>query len=246
MWLRDISKSESMIRICDQVMAGLSCFPWNGSNCTVHDMAILLSDSWLSDFHIDYTLTKITHYHHTYCGAEASSHHVLLPVFDLDSIAKAYKGTKNFGHAADKRRQLLEVENEIISGHIDSVGGVLHLHNHWTSLVIQFKPPRILYGDSLGNSMPPKKASSFQRWICHMLTQSGHQFPESDISIYSLATTIQQDPNSCGLFALNAISHHYLSETSPLLKPDALSLAQYRMEIALELLQEGTVSQFPH
>ena len=115
-------------------------------------MAILLSDSWLSDFHIDYTFTKITHHHHTYCGAEASSHHVLLLVFYLDSIAKAYK---NFGHTADKHRQLLEVKNEIISDHIDSIGGVLHPHNHWTSLVIQFKLPRIPYNDSLGNSMPP-------------------------------------------------------------------------------------------
>jgi len=75
-----------------------------------------------------------------------------------------------------------------------------------------------------------------------MLNRSGHGIPESDISIYPLPTTVQQDPISCGIFALNAISHHYLPHNSPLLQPNVISLACYRMELALDLLQEGTVS----
>jgi len=75
-----------------------------------------------------------------------------------------------------------------------------------------------------------------------MLSRSGYDIPESDISIYPLEITIQKDPISCGLFALNAISHHYLQQNSPLLESSVLSLARYRMEIALELLQEGAVS----
>ena len=129
----------------------------------------------------------------------------------------------------------------IIQGLVNSVAGVLYLPNHWTSLVITFNPPKILYGDSLGNSMPPIQASSFQRWICHMLSRSGKEIPESDISIYPLATTIQQDFNSCGLFALNAIEHHYLQD-SPLLQCDVLSVAYSRIQIALGILQENTVS----
>lgn len=225
-------------------MAGLSYFPWNGDNCSVHDMETLLSDSWLSDFHIDHVLTNIFHSHSANHGAESSSHHAFLPVFDTGSIVSAYTGSAHHGRAEDKGQKLLDLENKIISGHIKSVAGVLHLHNHWTSLVIAFKPPRIFYGDSLGNPMPPKKATAYRRWICHMLSRSGHKIPESDISIYALDITIQKDPSSCGLFALNAISHHYLKQDSPLLKSDALSLAHYRMEIALELLQGGAVSLF--
>ena len=77
-----------------------------------------------------------------------------------------------------------------------------------------------------------------------MLSQSGRGIQESDISIYSLEIAVQKDPFSCGLFVLNAISHYYLQQNSPLLQSDPLSLAHYRMEIALELLKEGAVSSF--
>jgi hypothetical protein len=240
-WLRGVSQSESMTEICNQVMAGLSFFPWNGGNCTVHDMGIILSDSWLTDFHIDHAITKISNDYSTCFGVEASSSHVFLPVMDLDSIVKAYKNRWNSGSAADKRRQLLEVENNIVLGLVDSVAGVLHLPNHWASLVIKFRPPAILYGDSLGDIMPSTKVVPFRRWIQHMLRRSRKEIPELDISIYPLTTTTQQDSNSCGLFALNAIEHHYLQHI-PLLQPDTLSLACYRIEIALDLLQKGTVS----
>jgi hypothetical protein len=76
-----------------------------------------------------------------------------------------------------------------------------------------------------------------------MLRRSGREIPESDISIYPLATSTQQDSNSCGLFALNAIEHNYIQQ-SPLLQSDIFSLASYRMEIALQLLQEDAVSVF--
>ena len=240
-WLRRISRLESMVEICDQIMAGLSCFPWNGSNCSVHGMVSLLTDSYLSDFHIDYTLDKISQHYHNHYGDEAPNCCVFLTVFDLDSIVGAYLVSTRNARAANKRSQLLEVENKIISGHVNSVAGVLHLTNHWTSVVITFNPPKILYGDSLGGPMPSTKASSFRRWMCHMLSRSGHEIPESDISIYPLPSVIQQDPISCGLFALNAIRHHYLPQNSPPLQPDALSPACYWLELALELLQEGAV-----
>ena len=101
-----------MHETCNNVIIGLSHFPWNGGNSSVHDMASILSDAWLSDFHIDNTIMKISN-----CsGAEASGHHVFLPVMDLTSIVKAYKSKQNNGRAADKRRQLLEIENKITLG----------------------------------------------------------------------------------------------------------------------------------
>ena len=233
-----------MAEICDQVMAGLSCFPWNGSNCTVHDMELLLTDTSLSDFHIESTLTRISH-HHDHTGAEVSDHHTFLPTFDLDSIVDAYKRLQT-GLLGVKRAQLLEVENEIISGNIESVGGVLHLPNHWTSLVISFRPPRILYGDSLGSPMPSERVLPYKRWVSYMLSRVGTPMPVSDISVYPLATGVQTDSILCGLFALNSISHHYLPQGFPILQHGPLSLPQYRMELALELLQEGAVSHIQY
>jgi len=92
--------------------------------------------------------------------------------------------------------------------------------------------------------MPSNRAPSFKRWVCHMLARSGHPTPESDISIYPLPTGMQIDPISCGLFALNAIGHHYLPQHFPLLHSGDHSLPHYRMELALELLQEEAVSHF--
>ena len=50
--------------------------------------------------------------------------------------------------------------------------------------------------------------------------------------------------NSCGLFALNAIRHHYLPQDFPLLQSDYLLVVCYRLEIALGLLSESTVSTY--
>ena len=115
-----------------------------------------------SDFHIDHIIMKISNCYCDRYGPEASSHHVFLSVMHLDSIVKAYrKGRVPSGDTAAKHRQLLEIENHIIQGLVDIVAGVLHLTNHWVSLVITFKPPKIIYGDSLGNSMPSIEALSF-------------------------------------------------------------------------------------
>ena len=204
-------------------------------------MTSLLTDSYLSDFHIDYALTKIFHQHNDPDRINIPSHHAFLSVSDLTTIATGYKANK-CGYHTYKRQQLLDIENKIISGNLESVAGVLHLPNHWTSLVILFKPPKIIYGDSLGSSILPKIASAFRRWVCHMLDRSGREMSELDISVYPLQTTNQQDPNSCGLFALNAICCHYLPQTSSLLQPDVCSVACYRLELALDHLQDGAVS----
>ena len=243
-WLRRVSKSESMVGICDQVMAGLSCFPWNGGNCSVHDMALLLTESCLSDFHIDDTLKKISDQHIDHYGVTISNHYAFLTVVDVQSIVEGYEVSISNARATKKRGQFLDVENKIISGQVNCVMGVLHLPGHWTSFVITFNPPRILYGDSLRGSMPSNKAPSFRRWICHMLKRSGRLMPESDISIYPLPTGVQQDSISCGLFALNAIKHYCFPQNSPILPSNLLSLAHSRLELALSLLQEGAVSQF--
>ena len=243
-WLRGISQSESMVDICKQVTAGLSCFPWDGSSCSVRDMELLLTTSSLSDFHIDSTLTKIFQTHdHT--GARLSDHHTFLSYTNLNSIIAAY-AELHTGQAGIKQGQLLDVENRIITGQIKTIAGVINLPGHWTSIVFSFKPPKILYGDSLGHPLSHERALSFRRWMCHMLSRAGTQMPVEDISIYGLSTGVQEDSISCGLFALNSIDRHYLSQGLPPLQHGDLSLPHYRLELALDLLQKGTVSHILH
>ena len=212
-WLGEISQSESMVGICEQVMAGLSYFPWNGSSCSVHDMELLLTTSSLSDFHIDSTLVKIFQgCDHT--GARLSGCHTFLPYTNLNSIIEAYAELRT-GQAGIKQEHLLGVENRIITGQIETIAGVVNLPGHWTSIIFSFKPPKILYGDSLGDTLSKRRALSFRRWMSHMLSRAGTQMPVEDISIYDLATGVQKDSISCGLFALNSIDHHYLPQGLP-------------------------------
>ena len=62
------------------------------------------------------------------------------------------------------------------------------------------------------------------------------------ITIHQLPTGCQNDSTSCGLFALNAISHYYLE--NPLLHPDPAALVCHRMEIALDIISSMTVCLF--
>jgi hypothetical protein len=77
-----------------------------------------------------------------------------------------------------------------------------------------------------------------------MLSRSGRDMQISDIPIFQLETGVQRDYDSCGLFALNSIGHHYLPWKFPLLEFNHLLLAKFQIEIALELLQGDTVSIF--
>ena len=82
---------------------------------------------------------------------------------DIDSIIKAHGTMVLSGNPGHKHRQFLEIEEKVTNGLVDSVAGGIHLPGHWTSLVIEFSPPKILYGESLRNPMPPEKAYAFKQ-----------------------------------------------------------------------------------
>ena len=71
-------------------------------------MASILTDSWLSDFHIDHIIMKFSNCYCDHYGPEASSHHVFLSVMHLDSIVKAYRrGSMPSGDTAAVRVLIL-------------------------------------------------------------------------------------------------------------------------------------------
>ena len=135
--------------------------------------------------------------------------------------------------------RLMVIENQIVSGQVDSVCGILHLPSHWTSVVIDIQQGQILYGDSLNQAIPRGKRKAFTQWVQRLNTRAGRNMDKNQISVDPLQTSFQDDSTSCGLLALNALSHHYLGQ--PLLSPDRISLACARMEIALDLLNGNTV-----
>jgi hypothetical protein len=243
-WLESYSELTETASHCQEVLMALSFFPWSGNNVSVRDVTSLLSnhgpESYLSDLHIDSMGKRISTLYQQLKGPRVSKRHIIMSVNLLGAITTFYGGK----HPPTKTgntlwESLMEIENSIIQGEIDSVGGVYHLPLHWVSIIFNTQEWSILYGDPLGELLPKLERLAFTKWIQHLMYRSKGNTNSNSISIQRLPTGYQDDTTSCGLFALNALDSYYLG--SPLLSPDQVSVALARMDIALHLLQENMV-----
>ena len=71
--------------------------------------------------------------------------------------------------------QLMRIENQIIEGKVDSVGGVYYLPLHWVLVVLSIQEGCILYGDSLGQPLPKLERHAFTQWIQHLKHRSNQE-----------------------------------------------------------------------
>ena len=243
-WLRSHSESPVTAGHCQEVLIAPSFFPWSGNNASVEDITSLLSQSpiqsYLSNFHINHMIGQISNQYKDLRGPEASRRHIITTVDILGAITTFYGSRRTptkTGNILWER--LMEIENHIIEGRIDSVSGVHYLPLHWVSVVFNIQEWSILYGDSLGQPLPKLERYAFTQWIRHLKFRSGQETGDDHAPIHPLPTGHQDNSTSCGLFALNAICHHDLSD--PLLSPDQMSLVCNQMEIALDLLHSNTV-----
>jgi hypothetical protein len=244
LWLQSYSGSPATAGDCQNILMALSFFPWSGNNVSIQDITSLLSEcpphSYLSSFHIDYVIGKISGMRQDLRGPEFSRRHIITTVDILGTISLFYGSRRTPTKAGNSLWEcLMRIENQIIEGKVDSVGGVYYLPLHWVSVIFNIQEGCILYGDSLGQPLPKQELHGFTQWIKHLRRRSNQDLGDSPVPIYSLSTGHQNDGASCGLFALNAISHHYLGD--PLLSTDTTSLVKNRMEIALDLLHKNTV-----
>lgn len=133
----------------------------------------------------------------------------------------------------------MPVENQIVKGEVDGFCGVMHLPLHWVSVVIDFQQLKILYGDSLGGKLPKAECQAFERWMKQLIKHSTRFPVDGKITHGPLPTGHQPDFYSCGLFALNAISHHHLN--TPLLASDPIILVCRRLQITTDIISTMTV-----
>ena len=244
-WVSNHSTSPSATELCYKLLLGLSSFSWSYGATYTCDITPLLSDSctesYLSSFHIDHTIGRIKTQYEEYHGPNTTNRHIFATVDHFNSIIRFYRNVhaKKEGSMWDN---LMVIENKIVTGEVDSLGGVMHLPLHWVSIVINFQQQEILYGDSLGQQMPDHEYRAFERWIKHLINRSTKLPIHNKITLNQLPTGHQNDGTSCGLFALNAIAHHYLKH--PLLSSNPIMLVCRRMEIALDIINSMTVCLF--
>ena len=244
-WLRSHAGLSKAAPYCQDILLALSFFPWSGNNASVKDITSLLSEcgpkSYLSDLHIDHMIEQTSASHGELCGPEISGRHVITSLHILGAITEFY-GSRSAPSKTGNAlwNQLMEIENSIIRGNIDSIGGVYYRPLHWVSVVFNIQKWCIHYGDSLGQPLQEPECSAFTKWIKHLKYRSDQSPHNGPVPVHSLPTGHQNDSTSCGLFALNAIDHYYLG--SPLLPSDRMSLVLRWMEITLNYLHAKTVS----
>lgn len=241
-WVKHYSTFPEAQELSQALLLGLSYFSWSHHAAYTCDITPLLSnsskESFLNTFHIDEVMGKIQSQYEAQHGPNVAKHYFFATVDHMNAIVHFYG--PNRGKKDDSFKHLLmSIENEISLGDVDEFCGVMHLPSlHWVSIVINFRQSRILYGDSLGQGMQRREHKACKEWIEHLIKRSG-VLTGGKITISNLPTGQQLDSNSCGLFALNSIAHHYLNE--PLLPSDSTTLACRRMEIALDIINKMTV-----
>lgn len=244
-WLQSYSEVPVTASCWHELLVALSFFPWSGNNVAVRDITSLLSSSssqqsYLASFHIDHMIKQISSRHQELHGPEVSRRHVFVTVDILATITKFYGSQQTAEKTGNFLwEQLSEIENQIIRGEVNSVCGVHYLPNHWISVVFKIQQGHILYGDSFGQPIPKLEHRAFTLWIQRLYQKSNRKTGNDSVPVHPLPAGHQDDLISCGLLALNAISHHHLDQ--PLLSPDPISLAHARMEITLDLLNKNTV-----
>jgi len=246
-WLRSHSESPVTSGRCHDLMTALSFFPWSGNNIPVENIATLFASSsakcCLVSWHIDHMMKHMSKQYQELHGPEVSGRHIFTNMDTLATIVTFYGTPRTPVKTGNLLwEHLASIENRIIMGEVDSVCGAHYLPGHWVSVVFNFRQGHILFGCSLRRPIPKLECNAFTQWISRLNKKSGRNINTDSILVHHLPTGYQDDSVSCGLFALNAIGHHYLGHQ--LLPTNQMSLVCARMDITLVLLNGNTVCFF--
>ena len=192
----------------------------------ISDLALFCSEEWLKAPQVD-TMLEILRDHLRSERIQGAVKNVSF----LQKLVKIYRHTCNTYANDDSAAFIRDFMEKLKTGDVSVVGlavavrytggetqlpfGEDIISNHWCSFVIDINKHTIHYGDSLGTAPPPELLEVLNWWL-------GLSFP-TPFSLIDLPVTQQTDTFSCGVFAVNALSHYFLPSMSPLL-PNGLCL----------------------
>jgi hypothetical protein len=215
MWLdrqRDIP-----IQYIGRVMKLLGTVPWKdyvkglGLGLTMTEMAVFLSQEWLSDTHIDSmlraaiyqrsdTLSQITP--HTeivltdFITHVLSSQHLETSPIPHDYTKSAPKSVQRLGSVISKSPSDIRIATVSFSP-----------PGHWACLIVDFQARTIGWGDSAGRAAPAGLEKHLKAWL-HFFS------PQIKFSaLQALPCARQPDGYSCGIIAVNTLKHNIFGDT---------------------------------
>ena len=143
--------------LCSLVLLGLSSVSWSqvgGYTCNITPLFVDSSrESYLTSFHINHIISQTKAELEKTLGPHMTNCHIFATVDHFEAITHFY-GNVHVGKQGHLWDRLMVAENSTIKGEVDTLGGVMHLPEHWVSVVVDFQQQQILYGDSLGQKIP--------------------------------------------------------------------------------------------
>ncbi|THH17105.1 hypothetical protein EUX98_g9190 [Antrodiella citrinella] len=199
----------------------------------IEQLHIYLSDEYLFGGHIDQQLSFLRDKLFTH-GNILATPPTIVGIDFMDSLlkAKANKSSYQLGKVATLIHDLgVSLRDKTVT----SIGGLLHVHgNHYTIFVVDVIGHFIGYGDSFRDEMPSEIRDALTWWVAESMGLDASTIETSWFR--ELPVTRQKDGFSCGVLALNALGHHFLSTEIPLIVPGerkAVAFERMKMLIAV-------------
>ncbi|KAF8240342.1 hypothetical protein L208DRAFT_1233598, partial [Tricholoma matsutake] len=207
------------------------CIPWSGS---IHGFEVSIPTSflsvygtreWFSDKHEDQMLDLL--WREMMESGISSSADIKNMQWSV-KLRQAYRHQEQYGTGANYG--WLHATGEMLAdGTWDEIGMIANInHNHWVAVSLNFKNCRILYGDSLRDTLNQKLIHAL-KWWTHLHT--GHIFMVEDLPI-----SCQQDGYSCGLLTWNALMVYFLQSKNYTLM-DPKNIDDERLKVLLRITE---------
>ncbi|KAF8990755.1 hypothetical protein BDQ17DRAFT_1255480 [Cyathus striatus] len=232
---RGTFKSSDKQNTCNYVFQLLDSIPWSGeisgfiSGGATETLVTYLSQDWLSSVHItqnnDLLRLDLTREGNDMLHEVVEDHFfTLLERFykDRDIVEYSSKGSSCYHWNAGQ---------ELALGLCKRLWGVANVGNHWVAIGIDGVQKKILYGDSLAD--PNSDIVEENSVLLDALTWWTKTHTNAEYTRSRLPITCQNDPFSCGVLALNAISASIFPDSVSLLRESEAITERIRMLIRI-------------
>ena len=205
------------VQYIGRVMKLLGIVPWKdyvkglGSGLTITEMAVFLSQEWLSDAHID-TMLRAVIYQRSDALSQITPHtEIVLTDFIAHVLGSPHLETSpipyNYTKSAPKSVQRLGSVVSKSPSDIRIATISFSPPGHWACLIIDFQARTIGWGDSAGRAAPDGLEKRLKAWL-HFFS------PQIKFSaLQALPCARQTDRYSCGVIAVNTLKHNIFGDT---------------------------------
>jgi hypothetical protein len=194
----------------------LGTVPWKdnikglGSGLSITEMAVFLSQEWLSDSHIDSMLRAVMYLRRDTLSQITPHTEIILTNFITHILASPLLEASPIpGDYAKKAPKLVQKLGSAISESPSDIRIATISFSppgHWACLIIDYRARTISWGDSAGRAAPAGLEKRLKAWL-------GLFSPQIEFSeLQALHCAHQTDGYSCGIISVNTLKHNLFGD----------------------------------